>query len=222
MFRIRLQKLNSVLRCLQPFRLAALFSLTLIFIFTPQAGTTHAWFTDTNEQNFSFTSGKVHFELSATESESLMIPGQNFFTDISLLNFSTIKTNLRLKIEYDYWDYVEDTPTLQEGVLKMLAPNPSDTTQYLRVSLDPDYIYDEDNDWWVFDGEIPVAADPIAGTSLSLLVDDVETEDIIFCYDGATTGNVFQDRDVSVTVTFQAKQSEGVDWDDIGTFVAFG
>lgn len=159
-------------------------------------GTTVAWLTSTGSSTTDFTVGDVTYEITpTTNSLGVIVPGQNIFNDnaVVIKNKSNVKSQLRIKIE-------------TKGALAESAiPN-------LVVSLEG-WTKGTDGYWYYGTAsgdsaiDIDAASNPTDGVAINFPL-SVEL-------DGATVGNNFSNLSYTITITFQAKQAEHVEWSEM-------
>ncbi len=169
----------------------AILTLLFLAIAALTANLIVAWLTDTATTGpTDFTLGDVSFEWSGAVSTNYVVPGENVVTTpYKLTNTSTIRTELRFKIEItseylggDGSDYVN----LTIGTGWVL----SDGYYYYRGS---DTV--EDNGKYL----IPTTV------TLITVITGIEL-------DGSKVGNDFSGSSFTITLVFEAKQGDFVDW----------
>jgi len=166
-------------------------------------GITSAWLTDTDNASETFTMGDISYTLSGAliANTDPIVPGQDLVgTNFVVTNASTVASQLRIQITYT--TVSGGTPTtgviytgLERGNgiitdISTLAWTYSDNYWYLGITA---------ND------TIPV------NTTAYTMFTSLE-------YNGALIGNDYAtEGGLVITITFQAKQDEYVEWADMGS-----
>ncbi len=202
----------------------------------------YAWFADTKTQQFELKAGAVRYTLEAEPAAGKLVPGKNLFTKIRLRNGSLIDTDLRVQISHTIWERQESGAVTSSSAwyVKNASEAGAPAGQYLDTSLirgdvgNPQgggFVYVEEtgaaggskDGWWEYQTRVPAvkktAGESGAGEEVELALFE---EPLLFCYDGPRTTKVFENRRVTVTLTFQAKQSDYVTWQEIGTVMVDG
>lgn len=136
-----------------------------------------------------------------------------------LKNYSTIDSQVRIKIEYTYYNSSSD-PTASSAVYQGAS------SEKLQVNFPTGltYSYNSSDGYWycsISDGVIPaINSEDSTGTTdetttsvLSEYEEVVLIEDMY--YKGDMHDKTYEGKEVSVTITLQAKQAYYVDWEDI-------
>ena len=72
-------------------------SVLLVALFALIGGASYAWLTSTGAgDSNTYTVGEVKFEITATETTGLVVPGQPLFSDVSITNTSSVTSHLRV------------------------------------------------------------------------------------------------------------------------------
>jgi hypothetical protein len=136
-----------------------------------------------------------------------------------LKNYSTIDTQVRLKIEYTYYETAAQTVP-SSAVYQGLS------SEKLQVNFPSEMTctYNSTDGYWYCsteNGVIPaVVSEEETGstgettTSSQLDYEDIELIESVF-YKGTEYDKTYEGKEVSVTITLQAKQAYYVDWEDI-------
>ncbi|MCR4614776.1 MAG: hypothetical protein K5756_01315 [Clostridiales bacterium] len=150
---------------------------------------------------------------------------------LSIKNNSTIETQLRVKIEYSYPQYVNSQVEIV-GLNPLCVygntdtNRPTDPNHRLVVAFtDSDkWVYDQTDGFWYYNPEEATSEDD----DYLIVPADYSDQDLIdyICYDPVyytetNNYNVWKDQqnvrtEVQVRLTVQAKQARYADWDDIG------
>lgn len=172
--------------------LLILVSLTISFM--------AAWLTDTKEtEETTFTVGKVEFTWSGEMINSPVVPGQNLVnTSYTLTNSSNVKSELRVKI------------TITSSLLE------TDATDYVILTLGNGWI--KDNDYWYYQGSDTeeIIEDDVTKYKIAPTLTSIEVVKSIIL-DGTKVGNTFSETTFNVQLMFEAKQSDYVTWEQLGT-----
>ena len=179
---------------------------------------TSAWLTDTNGDNgtkVELTVGKVDYEMSLTNNEnSLIVPGDNLISAISVTNKSTVKSQFRMKIEYSVKKTTDlSTPKLTE--LTALSAT-SDTDVLVGQITGLTYNNTINNKgYWYFGGTTgEVAATNGSGVTL-------EIPNFSLSLNGKVADNSYVGAIVTIKITFEAKQHDNVEWKDVSIFQTY-
>ena len=72
-------------------------SVLLVALFALIGGASYAWLTSTGTgDSNTYKVGEVKFEITATETTGLVVPGQPLFTNVSIANTSSVTSHLRV------------------------------------------------------------------------------------------------------------------------------
>lgn len=139
--------------------------------------------------------GDVEFTWDGAVSQDLVVPGENIVaTDYTLVNASTIRTELRFKIEI-YSDYLD-----------------GDGSDYVILTIDDGWVLETDG-FYYYRG-----SDTVVDEDKYKILPETETITVItgIELDGSKVGNDFSSSSFTITLVFEAKQSDYVDWDTLG------
>lgn len=155
-----------------------------------------AWLTDTAQTGpTEFQLGDVEFTWDGAVSQDLVVPGENIVaTDYTLVNASTIRTELRFKIEI-YSEYLD-----------------GDGSDYVILTIDDGWVLETDG-FYYYRG-----SDTVVEEGKYKILPETETITVItgIELDGSKVGNDFSSSSFTITLVFEAKQSDYVDWDTLG------
>lgn len=159
-----------------------------------------AWLTDTKEtEETTFTVGKVELTWSGEMINSPVVPGQNLVnTSYTLTNSSNVKTELRVKI------------TITSSLLE------TDATDYVILTLGEGWV--KNNDYWYYQGldTEEIIEDEVTKYKIAPTITSIEVVKSIIL-DGTKVGNTFSETTFNVQLMFEAKQSDYVTWEQLGT-----
>jgi len=174
----------------------AILALLFLAIAALTANLIVAWLTDTAQTGpTKFQLGDVEFTWDGAVSQDLVVPGENIVaTDYTLVNTSTISTELRFKIEI-YSEYLDD-----------------DGSDYVILTIDDGWVL-EDDGFYYYRGR-----DTVFEEDKYKILPKTETITVItgIELDGSKVGNDFSSSSFKITLVFEAKQSDYVDWDTLG------
>ncbi len=138
----------------------------------------------------------IHIE----QSENVWVPGP-----LTMLNKSTILTNLRVHIEYSCWN-----ATLNKLELKVYSPSQK-TDFSVDFAVATDWVYDAGTECWNYvpgGNPIPSATDLVNGDEIVLIKS--------MGYSAALLpGNKYETLPVTVKLKVEAKQAEYATWQQI-------
>lgn len=170
----------------------------MIFALLGFIGTTVAWLTSTGSDTQTVTVGEVEYTFDKDlTSAGTVVPGQPLISEeLTFTNSSTVLSQLRFTITLTT-TATEDKLTVSNLVFKDADGNTVTTfTNWVK----------EDDGYYYYGGKnsnIETTTSP-ATTFLKNL-----------CFDGETVGNKHAGQEVTITITFQAKQAEYVSWTDL-------
>lgn len=176
----------------------------MIFALLGFIGTTVAWLTSTGSDTQTVTVGEVEYTFDKDlTSAGTVVPGQPLISEeVTFKNSSSVLSQLRFIITLTTTATV-DQLTVSNLVFKDAEGNTVDTfTNWVKVT-------EEDVDYYYYGGtdfDIETTTNP-ATTFLKNL-----------CFDGETVGNKHAGQEVTITITFQAKQADYVSWTDLATY----
>lgn len=174
----------------------AILALLFLAIAALTANLIVAWLTDTAQTGpTEFQLGDVEFTWDGAVSQDLVVPGENIVaTDYTLVNASTIRTELRFKIEI-YSEYLGD-----------------DGSDYVILTIDGGWDLENDG-FYYYRGNGTVFEEDkykiLPETKTITVITGIEL-------DGSKVGNDFSSSSFTITLVFEAKQSDYVDWDTLG------
>ncbi len=195
---------------------------------------TYSWFVQQGtNSNATFTAGLVNYTLTPSlTSSNKIVPGVNIIggTDsVKFTNASTIATDLRVKISYEFTD---GSKTVSQGSI----PANTDDTLYKSGTIgDSKAILtltgiDATSTWeaktltvnsttetWYY----TKASDGIAANTAVTLFEGNNTSGVSLILNGEKAGNAYEESTLKLTFTFQAKQHDGVEWTTIDSYTNF-
>lgn len=224
------------------YRVVLLLLLIGLMFGTMNTNRSYAWFADSKAQQLELKAGAVHYTLNTEPMEGKLVPEKNLFSKISLVNASTIDTDLRVQVSYTIWERNESGAVTSSSAwyIKNASDADAPAGQYLDTSLilgdtgNPGaggFVYRDETaapegskeGWWEYQTRLPAVKETAASNGASAGVElALFHQPFRFCYDGPRTTKVFANRQVTVTMTFQAKQSDYVTWQEIGTVMMNG
>lgn len=176
----------------------AILALLFLAIAALTANLIVAWLTDTAQTGpTEFQLGDVEFTWAGAVSQDLVVPGENIVaTHYTLVNKSTIRTELRFKIEI-YSEYLGD-----------------DGSDYVILTIDDGWFLERDG-FYYYRGSDTVFEEEEGKYKI---LPETETITVItgIELDGSKVGNDFSSSSFTITLVFEAKQSDYVDWDTLG------
>ncbi len=191
---------------------------------------TYSWFVQQGENsNASFTAGLVNYTLTTSlTSTNKIVPGVNIISgtdSVKFTNASTIATDLRVKISYEFTD---GTKTVSQG---NIPDNTSDTLYKSGTIGDSKAILslngiDSSSTWtattlnsenWYY----IKATDGIAANTPVTLFEGKTGSEVSLILNGEIAGNAYEESTLKLTFTFQAKQHDGVTWETINNYTSF-
>jgi len=143
--------------------------------------------------------GKVELTWSGEMINSPVVPGQNLVnTSYTLTNSSNVKTELRVKI------------TITSSLLE------TDATDYVILTLGEGWV--KNNDYWYYQGldTEEIIEDEVTKYKIAPTITSIEVVKSIIL-DGTKVGNTFSETTFNVQLMFEAKQSDYVTWEQLGT-----
>ena len=183
------------------------------------SGTSHNFHTE--EVGMSLTGGFYTVADLATETgRSVILPEDNLIdTAMVLTNHSSIPTQLRVKVEYTYYDSNGAEIT---AVAEDLSDANLTTAQKEANPLIVDFT--DSSDWtyssgyWYYGGTTGTVPARTAqgGASINAISDIHYSGEYTTAHD-ATGASLFNGDDITVTVTFEVKQKEYVTWSQLGS-----
>ncbi len=173
---------------------------------------TYAWFTQqSSAANLEFTAGEVNYIVTEVENDDIVVPGDFVLAGpLQVINHSTITTNVRFKI----------TCTAGEEVDNLSCDVGTAATDHILITLptDPAVVKDATDGYFYYLGkdaeddayDVEIAT-PDTGDELTLIPD----EGLII--NGAVVGNDYEDKAITITIEFQAKQADHLTWAEAAT-----
>ena len=166
-------------------------------------GITSAWLTDTDNKSETFTMGDISYTLAGAliANTNKIVPGQNLVgTTFTVTNGSTVASQLRMQITYT----TVSGGTATTGVIYTAAAGGNGIITDINTG---NWVYGNDNYWYLGSKTNNIPVNTTAYTMFTSLK-----------YNGATIGNDYAAASgLVITITFQAKQAEYVDWADMGS-----
>ena len=188
-------------------KMIGLFLIVLAALVLITTYTISAWLTDTKTTGeTTFTIGKVVYTWSGSlievEENEHIVPGQELVKEEFILtNASTVSSELRFKF----------TSTINA------VPEITDAREYLLTAFDEDWYYNASDDYYYYRGDItPVTEDEVVKYKIS--ADNQELSVLTSLkLDGSKVGNEFRLLNLTIEMVFEAKQSDYVTWQQLGT-----
>ncbi len=199
---------------------------------------TYSWFVQQGkDSNATFTAGLVNYTLTPSlTNTNKIVPGVNIIggkDSVKFTNASTIATDLRVKISYEFTDAsnksvkqdnipANDTDTLyKSGTI-------GDTKAILTLTgIDADatsgtweaktLTVNSTTETWYY----TKSTTGIAASTDVTLFEGSNTSNVSLILDGAKAGNAYEESTLKLTFTFQAKQHDGVTWETIDGYSSF-
>ena len=167
------------------------------------AGTTYAWLTQEENNDFTYTVGDVSYSVNEiTETTGVVVPGQNICSGVTLLNKSNVKTQLRAKFEI---------VSVMNGETDEKATWSIGNTDndYIKVSYNAEtWTYNENDGYYYCNADIASATNADGDVVTSFFNSVV--------LNGNKVGNNHSGFVVTFSVTYQVKQAEYVTWTEMG------
>lgn len=165
--------------------------------------TTVAWLTSTNTQTHTFKMGNVEyaFESEGVANDKTVVPGEDIFKNISikLTNKSTVDSQLRIKVTFN-------------------GPLEYSDSSIFKMTFDSNWTHDMTNgDYWYYNGNDGIS-DHTGLTGIIKKVDGPSepiTVPIHLIFDGSIVGSDYAGKEYTITITFEAKQAEYVQWSEM-------
>ncbi|GEM_PF-1780418 len=185
--------------------------------------------------NYEFT-GEIRGIYENESSTVYVAPGENLiFIDetqqgpMTAVNKSSIATNLRVKIEYTYYEYDEGTSSF---VGQFEPYDGSNTDLTVTFASPSNWVYDTDSGCWLYhvtgapagDYRIPAPLEATTQpstepTSESLTQADVGEDIPIFTFlgysDTLDKDSGYDDKEVKIKLTVEVKQADYVTWETL-------
>ena len=172
----------------------------LIFALLGFIGTTVAWLTSTGTKETTVTVGEVSYTITGDfVATGIVVPGQPLLSStVTLTNNSTVKSQLRVLID------VKTEATENKLTEKHLL---LETTGNWGTPVDAT-IDSEAVQYYYYKGEEGIID---AGAVIDSFLSSLK-------FDGTKVGNAHAGQEVTITITFQAKQAEYVSWNDLTSY----
>lgn len=192
---------------------------------------TYSWFVQQGENsNASFTAGLVNYTLTTSlTSSNKIVPGVNIISgtdSVKFTNNSTITTDLRVKISYEFTDATSKSVSQSN-----IPANTADTLYKSGTIGDSKAILtltgiDSSSTWkattlnsenWYYTS----STDGIAANTAVTLFEGKTGSEVSLILNGEKAGNAYEESTLKLTFTFQAKQHDGVEWTTIDNYATF-
>lgn len=185
-----------------------LLSLGLLFITTTLVFVISAWLTDTaTTGDTTFQIGKVKYTLTGEWTDKqLVVPGDNLIkTNFTLTNSSTVGSELRIIITLKINDSEGENQSELFNIIKPVSDN-------FPVAAGWEY----DAGYWYYqgDGAINETSKWVIPNSYNIAIPIFDINGLII--NGAKVGNDYAGKELKISITFQAKQSDHVTWEQMG------
>ena len=189
-----------------------LLVVLLLLVVAVATASTYAWLTATaTSGDLSYTVGDVSYSVSSSLSKTgTVVPGQPL-GNFTITNSSNVVTNVRVK-------FTVTVSNVQNGASTDWSVGTDNTKDELLLSQTSTkwvLVQDGSNYYYYYGG---------VGSSTSTGNEDIAagtaTLDAIFdtlAINGKLVGNDYSGATVKITITFQAKQAEYVDWSELGS-----
>ncbi|MDD3171363.1 MAG: hypothetical protein PHO86_03480 [Bacilli bacterium] len=176
-------------------------------------GATYGWFVASRAtENVTFETGSVHYVLTGglKDSSTLgnVIPGQELVIEdspIGIENYSSIESQLRVKIAYQFEDGEVITFTSEN------TNTSSVDVQVLGVVGD-NFIYNEIDGYWYYYYGVENPVIPAYDELESILTIEIISS---LYTNGNVTGSNLMTKKIGLVIIFEAKQKKNVSWEDI-------
>ncbi len=182
----------------------SILSLSIFFFSILAIGITYGWFADVIDLGSGTVSvGDIRYTKSGgfISSNQIIQPGMEFIdTPITLMNESSITSQMRIKIEYTKVTRPVDTLVIET------VDYANSASDHLSVSFGSTFVYD--NGYWYYNGlssSIPADSGTI-GVISSLY------------YDGNLVGNDYSGITCNISVIIEVKQNDNVSWSELTSY----
>ena len=189
-------------------RITCLALCILLLLGVASYNGTRAWFATGTTKHQYLTSGKINYLLSGnliSVNEEVVLPGTELIeNDLTIENFSNIRTQLRISIRYDYYD--------SNGILHSdIMYDSNNSSSVLEVTMDEIWIKGNSDDYYYYNGESGVlnARSSSNDENVLSLISSLK-------YKGASTKIQNSGKTVSVTILIEGKQADYVTWQQLG------
>jgi hypothetical protein len=172
--------------------------------------TTYAWLTSSGSKNSTYTVGNVTYTFGGDflANNTIIVPGQELLSSsITTNNSSTVASNVRVKIAITIDSTNVTLSTSASGTA-------TDAASLVKVGFNStDWVLDTDGCLY-YKGKDSTTGKVAANTALSSEAQTIITSIVL---NGATVGNAYAGKGVSISISLQAKQADYVTWDDLAT-----
>ena len=183
----------------------------LLVVVAIASASTFAWLTDTNSANGgTYTVGDVSYTITAPEDASgTVVPGQNL-AGPTIKNASNVVSNLRVKFTIS----VDVTGASNTSANKNWTIG-TDDDDHLFLTLGSKWFEDDGYYYYgsVNDDKTTGGAEDIAATQTT-----IESLFSSLVINGKVVGNDYSGAKVTISITYEAKQAEYVQWSELATF----
>ena len=191
-----------------------LLGLGLLLVITTVVVSISAWLTDTGDTGkVTFTIGEVSYTLNGAfiSADDPIVPGEQLIaTAFSLENESTVDSHIRFYIDYKI-NLGTPPITVDKATDTQLNNYFTNTTHNSSGAVTFGSGWAHDGGYWYYG----------ASSTSPTLVEPTDDDPIIFLsnlmLNGSVIGNTYANITVDITITFQAKQADHVDWADLGS-----
>ena len=191
-----------------------LLVVLLLVVVAVATASTYAWLTATGSSgDLNYTVGDVSYSVNSTlTSTEKIVPGQQL-GNFTITNNSNVLTNVRVK-------FTVAVSNVQNGAntdWSVGEDEDNDELLLTQTSTKWDLVKDGSNYYYYYGGVGSSSSNGDEDISV-----DTTTLDEIFntlVINGKLIGNNYSGATVKITITFQAKQAEYVDWSEMGSIV---
>ena len=187
-----------------------LLVVLLLVVVAVATASTYAWLTSTGSANGgTYTVGDVSYTISApANANGIVVPGQPL-SGPTITNQSNVASNLRVKFSVSVNMTNASTPTADANWKIGTA-----ATDHLQMTLN-DTNWKAGTDGYYYygaltDDEVATGAEDIQTSKTT--IESIFTNLVI---NGAVVGNAYSGAVVTITITFEAKQAEYVQWSEL-------
>ena len=189
-----------------------LFLVVLLLVVVAVAtASTYAWLTDTESSgNLEYKVGDVEYSVeSSLKNDKTVVPGE-LLGNFTITNSSNVLTNVRVKFD------ISVTKADSTSVIWKVGAN-EETDHILLKQQDGSNWQLVDNYYFYYGGE--GSSTTTGDEDIAAVKQPTPLEDLFdtLTINGKLVGNIYSGATVKITITFQAKQAEYVDWDTIGS-----
>ena len=178
-------------------------SVLLVALFALIGGASYAWLTSQGDaESNTYTVGKVSYTVTYNETTGYVVPGQSLVSDITLVNNSNIATHLRVVLTVTVKDSINNSISWSVG------SDAAANQILMKDTVTADWTLEDDGKLYYGSKDSPsnIASGEQVELNFSGLV-----------LNGALVGNAHSDYKVTVTVKYQAKQADVVEWEDLAS-----